>query len=426
MNDDAELLRRYAQDRSEEAFAELVRRHLNLVYAAALRLVNGDAHRAQDVAQQVFTDLARKAAALSRHTSLTGWLYTSTRYAAAKAVRTEQRRQKHEQEAQSMQDLLEPSALEAGWERLRPVLDDVMGELDARDREAVLLRVFESRPFADVGAALRLTEDAARMRVERALERMRLRLARRGFTSTSAALAAILANRAVAAAPAGLPAAVTGAALSGAAAGAGALALLTAMNIPKLCLIIAGAAALAGVTGVVLQHEANTRLSAESAGLPAQQPGSSATARNDPGNTLVYPAPSNAANIPNQEAAGLKSDEAEAHYKAGNALAEAGRDPEAVREYQQALRLKPDYPEADVAMGNSLARLGRVPEAIAHFRNAIQLRPDYAEAHNNLGVALLQLGRRLEAAAQFQEALRINPDYEEVRNNLTRVKPIEP
>ncbi len=140
MSEDAELLRRYAEDRSEEAFAELVRRHLNLVYFAALRQVGGDAHRAKDVTQVVFTDLARKAAALSRHAVLTGWLYTSTHYAAAKAVRTEQRRQTHEQEAQTMNEILQDATPATDWDRLRPVLDDVMLQLNEPDREAVLLR----------------------------------------------------------------------------------------------------------------------------------------------------------------------------------------------------------------------------------------------------------------------------------------------
>src|SRR5882672_2564349 len=172
MNGDTELLRRYVEDRSEAAFAELVRLHLNLVYFAALRQVGGDAHRAKDVAQAVFTDLARTASALSRHAVLTGWLYTSTHYAAAKAVRAEQRRQTHEQEARTMNEILQSSAPETDWDRLRPVLDDVMLQLNEADREAVLLRFFEGRPFADVGAKLRLSEDAARMRVERALDKM--------------------------------------------------------------------------------------------------------------------------------------------------------------------------------------------------------------------------------------------------------------
>jgi hypothetical protein len=98
MTSNSELLRRYAATGSEAAFAELVQRHVNLVYSAALRQVNGDAHLAQDVAQTVFTDIARKAASLSRHNTLTGWLYTSAHFAAAKIVRTENRRQAHESE----------------------------------------------------------------------------------------------------------------------------------------------------------------------------------------------------------------------------------------------------------------------------------------------------------------------------------------
>ena len=129
MIEDAELLRRYAADRDESAFAELVRRHLGFVYHAALRQCGGDAHRAEDVAQAVFTDLARKAGRLARRPVLAGWLYTSTRYAAAQAVRTEARRQVREQEAHAMNELLAPSPAEsaAEWERLRPVIDDEIG-----------------------------------------------------------------------------------------------------------------------------------------------------------------------------------------------------------------------------------------------------------------------------------------------------------
>ena len=106
MTPDCELLRRYAETRSEEAFAELVGRHLDLVYSAALRQVNGEVSLAQDVAQNVFTDLARKAAALADRQSLTGWLYTGARFAAIKAVRAERRRCAREQEAHTMRDLL--------------------------------------------------------------------------------------------------------------------------------------------------------------------------------------------------------------------------------------------------------------------------------------------------------------------------------
>jgi len=103
MTPDGELLRRYAEAGSEAAFAELVQRYVDLVYSAALRQVNGDVHLAHDVSQAVFTDLARKAAALPRHRALTGWLYTGSHFAATKAVRAESRRRTHEQEAQAMQ-----------------------------------------------------------------------------------------------------------------------------------------------------------------------------------------------------------------------------------------------------------------------------------------------------------------------------------
>src|SRR5260370_1102196 len=117
MNDDAELLRRYVEGNSQEVFAELVRRHLGLAYHAALRQTGGDAHRAQDVSQVVFTDLARKASQLVDRTTLAGWLYTSVRYAAAQVLRAERRRQAREQEVHLMNELLSDSTPSADWER---------------------------------------------------------------------------------------------------------------------------------------------------------------------------------------------------------------------------------------------------------------------------------------------------------------------
>src|ERR1035437_2890215 len=117
------LLRRYVTDQSEPAFAELVRQHIDLVYSAALRQLNDDASAAQDVTQAVFTDLARQAPGLTRHPSLTGWLYTSTRYLAAKSRRTDQRRGAHEQEAHAMNQLLQSADPDPAWLELRSLLD---------------------------------------------------------------------------------------------------------------------------------------------------------------------------------------------------------------------------------------------------------------------------------------------------------------
>lgn len=264
MTDDATLLRRYAEARSEGDFAELVRRHLNLVYAAALRQVNGDTHLAQDVTQLVFTDLARKAGSLAGHRVLAGWLFTSTRFAAAKLVRGEQRRRTREQEADLMQESDPTASLD--WDRVRPVLDEALAELDERDREAILLRYLEGQDFASVGAKLALTDNAARMRVDRAVDKLRGLLARRGVTSSAAALALVLANQAVVAAPAGLAAAVTGTAL----AGAGTAATFTFMSLTKLQLSLASAVVVTGAGVFAVQESNNTELLAEIAALQTE------------------------------------------------------------------------------------------------------------------------------------------------------------
>ncbi|MFT3870606.1 MAG: sigma-70 family RNA polymerase sigma factor [Nibricoccus sp.] len=197
MIEDSELLRRYVAEHSEPAFADLVSRHVDLVYSVALRTVGGDAHSAQDVAQGVFIALARNAPSLLRHQALAGWLYLTTHHTAAQAVRAARRRQHREEQATTMNEIQNSTDIE--WHRLRPVLDETMRDLNELDREAILLRFFEKRPFADIGAALRVKEDAARMRVDRAIEKLRTLLAKRGVNSTAAALSMFIGSQVVAA-----------------------------------------------------------------------------------------------------------------------------------------------------------------------------------------------------------------------------------
>jgi RNA polymerase sigma factor (sigma-70 family) len=265
MTTDRELLQQYAATNSEDAFAELVRRHINLVYSAALRQVNGDAHLAQDVAQTVLTSLARQADSLSRRNSVTGWLYTSAHFAAAKIIRGESRRR--DREEKFMRETLFENAPEADWARIRPALDAAMHELKDADREAILLRYFENRQFAEVGAKLGLNENSARMRVERALEKLQVILTKRGVTTASALGAAISAN-AVQLAPAGLAASLTTASLT--AAGTGTFTLLKIMTATKLqltlgTLVVAGAA-----TALVAQHQTQNKLAGENQALREQ------------------------------------------------------------------------------------------------------------------------------------------------------------
>jgi RNA polymerase sigma factor (sigma-70 family) len=262
MTPDSELLKRFARTNSEDAFAELVKRHVNLVYSAALRQVGGDAHLAQDVAQTVFADLARKAGSLSRRETLTGWLYTSAHFAAAKIARTENRRR--DREDKFMREPTNETAPAADWEQLRPALDDAMHELNETDREAILFRYFENQPFIQVGAKLGLNENAARMRVERALEKLRAIFAKRGVT-TATALASVISANAVQIAPANL--AVTLTAGSVAAAGTGTFTLMKLMTMTNLKLGISTLAVAGVAAAFVLQYQVQEQLRGENASL---------------------------------------------------------------------------------------------------------------------------------------------------------------
>jgi RNA polymerase sigma factor (sigma-70 family) len=267
MTDDSELLRQYAVQRSEAAFAQLVDRHLPLVYSAAVRRLGGDMHLASDVTQIVFATLAREAASLSRHPVLTGWLYTTTRHAAIDVMRSEQRRRIREQHAYAMQETSTAPEASVDWGKLRPVIDDALDELPARERELVLLRFFQTRPFAEIGRALGVSEEAARKRVERTLDALRDRLARRGITSTSAALAALLAAETTVAAPTGLAATVIGAA---AATHHGLAAGILFMSFTKLQ-AAALAAVLVGASGALLwQHRTIAALRSELTAVQAR------------------------------------------------------------------------------------------------------------------------------------------------------------
>lgn len=202
MNDDAALLRRYAETGSNSAFTELVRRYIDLVYRAALRRTDGDTHRAEDIAQHVFAALARDARKLARHTVLAGWLHTATRNAALNLVMSEKRRQARELAARALAPAAADAPLE--WDRIRSVLDAAIDELSESDRTVVVLRYLEQRPFAEIGATLGLSEDAARVRTSRALDKLRDLLAHRGITSTAAAVGALVSSQPLVSAPAGL------------------------------------------------------------------------------------------------------------------------------------------------------------------------------------------------------------------------------
>jgi RNA polymerase sigma factor (sigma-70 family) len=267
---DAQLLREYSRQGSEAAFGEIVARYTNLIYSAVLRQV-GSADIAEEVAQSVFTDLARKAPSLAgkleENATIVGWLYRSSRYAVSKHLRAEQRR--HNRESQAMQELDSTSSTSPDWERVRPVLDEAMADLSEEDRQAMLLRFFQNQGFQAVGAALGISDDAAQKRVGRALEKLRARLAHHGITTTAAMLSVVLSTHAIQTAPAGLAAKLAGASLAGAASKtATALTIMTLTSF-KTGIVATGIAAGLAVW-LVAEHRSLNQMQDENAALRQQ------------------------------------------------------------------------------------------------------------------------------------------------------------
>lgn len=199
--DDLELLNQYAFAGSEDAFAALVSRHVDMVYSVALRRV-GNPEGAKETAQAVFIILARKSRQLSSGTILPAWLHQTTRLTAAHWVRTEMRRAHREQEAymQSLMNAPEPDV----WEQVAPLLDDAIAGLGEKDRNAIVIRFFQGRNLAQVGASLGTSEDAAHKRVNRAVEKLRNYFVKRGIAVSAGALVTAISANSVHAAPGGL------------------------------------------------------------------------------------------------------------------------------------------------------------------------------------------------------------------------------
>jgi RNA polymerase sigma factor (sigma-70 family) len=257
-SDDIRLLKQYADENSESAFAELVTRYVDLVYSAALRSV-GHAHAAEEITQAVFIILARKAKSLGDKTVLSGWLYQTARLTAANYLRTEIRRQNREQEAYMQSILNEPES--EAWRQISPLLEDAMGRLGERDRNAIVLRFFENKSLGEVGVALGATEDAAKMRVNRALEKLRRIFSKRGVDSTAMGIAETISVNSIQAAPLALAKTISAVAITkGAAAGGSTLALvkgalkIMAWTKAKTAVVAAVVILVAGTTTPIIIH----------------------------------------------------------------------------------------------------------------------------------------------------------------------------
>lgn len=259
MNDDLTLLREYAWRNSEDAFAALVSRHINLVYSVALRQVRNTS-LAEEVTQAVFIILARKAGSLGDKIILSGWLCRATRNVAANALKVQYRRESREHEAH-MQNILNESAPDQAWSEIAPLLDSAMGRLAKKDHDALVLRFFENRNFREIGAAMGASEDAAKMRVSRALEKLRNIFTSHGIRSTTAVIAGTVSANSVQTAPVALAKSVTAAALAkGATASASTLTLikgvlkLMAWTKTKTAIVVTAGVLLTGTATVAIYN----------------------------------------------------------------------------------------------------------------------------------------------------------------------------
>jgi RNA polymerase sigma factor (sigma-70 family) len=251
---DAQLLERYVRDKSEEAFAEIVRRYLNLIFSAALRQVR-QPQLAEEVTQSVFVDLAKQAKTLAPDTILSAWLYQVARRTAVDVIRRESRRQTRERTAL---ELTHMNASDVDWTQVEPLLEEGMEALEEKDRAVLLLRYFENKSLLEVGQTLGINEDAARKRVSRSVERLREFFVRRGVSVSSMGLTATITSNAIQSAPAALgPAVISAALVSGTTVTVSATAVSKIFAMTTLQKALLATTLVAVAAGVYEAHEAS-------------------------------------------------------------------------------------------------------------------------------------------------------------------------
>jgi RNA polymerase sigma factor (sigma-70 family) len=249
-DDDNLALRKFSATGCGEAFAVLVTRHISLVYGVCRRQLR-DVHLAEDATQAVFVILARKAPRIAPQTILPGWLHQTARHVCANIRRTNARRLIHEKEAAQVKqsDIGAPQAQTVAESSL---VDDALAKLALDDRNAILLRFLEGRTFHEVGKVLSISEEAARKRVERGLERLRRLLTPHGAAVISSTAVMTILCQSAQAVPAHLASSAVAAAMGGKGSAAAAIAKGTLLMVVHSKIQIVAAVVGVAFIGVIL------------------------------------------------------------------------------------------------------------------------------------------------------------------------------
>lgn len=378
---DQELLQDYARQGSEPAFTELVRRYVDLVYSAAVR-ISGDRATAQDITQSVFIALAKNAGQLANHPVLSGWLHHTTRNIAANTIRSEVRRRVHEQEAATMNELLNP-ANEDSWEDIAPQLDEALADVSDFDRDAILLRYFQGKTAHEMALTFGITDEAAQKRVNRAVERLRESLSKRDLTVGAAGLTLMISANAVRSAPAGLAEGLAASVATSAAAiqSATVVAAGQAVALSTLAkVLLATTLAAAAGTGIYeVRRMAAAPHNPEPVTLAEAGPTSVAVLQAQPAPPATVPTSGAPQSTTGQWTGRKRAHEptlAEAEEDLTNALIQLGPDADRI-------------PDVWVQRGELQARTGKWKEAVTNLSQALVVAPDDAWAGYLLSSALL-------------------------------------
>ena len=431
--DDLGLVQEFARNRSEDAFRQLVDRHLGMVYSAACRMVR-DPHLAEEVAQNVFTTLAEKAGALAPPQVVAGWLYQTTRHHAMHAVRSEQRRRQREEQALVMQTSEDAAEKESVLEHL----ESAMAQLPTDARDVLVLRFLESRSFREVGEQLGISEDAARMRSGRALEELREVMGKEGIVATVALLTGAMTTGTTIAVPAGLGVAIVSTVLAGATTVAATTTGGTTTLMKLFSLKTAGSLVGAGAVAVatvyfVTQHQKTSPSSNNQPMIAANQTSSVSPVANDSAATKE-PTPGPLANFSGKQVTGgpsatnqVSQDASQPKKKKGKgkkqatpsgatdliekarALLKEQKYGEARDLLNEALKIDPVSADAFLFLGDAFDGMRQLDKALTNYSRTIELRPRKAYGWYLRGRTYEKLEHFKSAVLDYDEAIERDP-----------------